>query len=167
MLKNALQPSSCCPNFAHGQVGLVPDTGFSLREEGASGGGGPAGEDRGLWSVSRRCRHLSSLRGQAGLRLPQATAADSPAFFSRISESQACPVGRLGQDMGTCSPYFEAGKKSLLVKRRNKTCLVTCHFNENISLSQVSFPLKPPLPPGSQAGKKNTKQLTRLLQRMW
>lgn len=67
--------------------------------------------------------------------------------------------------MGTCSPYFEAGKKSLLVKRRNKTCLVTCHFNENISLSQVSFPLEPPLPPGSQAGKKNTKQLARLLRR--
>lgn len=42
MLKSALQPSSGCPNFACGQVGLFPD--FSLREEGASGGGGPAGE---------------------------------------------------------------------------------------------------------------------------
>lgn len=54
--------------------------------------------------------------------------------------------------MGTCSPYFEAGKKSLVVKRRNKTCLVTCHFNENTNLSQVSIPHAPPLPPGSQVG---------------
>lgn len=51
MLKSALQPSSGCPNFACGQVGLFPDTDFSLREEGASGGGGPAGE-------------LSAVRGQ-------------------------------------------------------------------------------------------------------
>ena len=114
MLKKALQPSSCCPNFARGQGGLVPDTGFSLREEGASGGGGPAGEDRSLWSVSRRCRHLSSLRGQAGLRLPQATAADSPAFFSRISESQACPVGRLGQDMELVPHILKQGKRAFL-----------------------------------------------------
>ena len=80
VLKSALQPSSCCPNFAHGQVGWFPDTDFSLREEGASGGGEPVGEDRSPWSVSRRCRCLSSLRGQAGLQLPQAMAADSPAF---------------------------------------------------------------------------------------
>lgn len=60
--------------------------------------------------------------------------------------------------MGTCSPYFEAGKKSLVVKRRNKTCLVTCHFNENTNLSQVSIPHAPPLPPGSQVeGKKTLK----------
>ena len=46
--------------------------------------------------------------------------------------------------MGTRSPHFEAGKKSLLVKRRNKTCLVTCHFNENISLSQLRVSLRLP-----------------------
>lgn len=44
MLKSALQPSSSCPNFARGQVDLFTDTDFSLREEGASGRGGPAGE---------------------------------------------------------------------------------------------------------------------------
>lgn len=77
-------------------------------------------------------------------------------LFSQLSESRACPASRLEKDMGTCSPYFKAGKKPF-VKGRNKTCLVTCHFNENISLSQVSLP--PPHLPfflpstwGSQAG---------------
>ena len=82
-----------------------------------------------------------------------------PSLFSDI-ESGACPASRLGKDMGTRSPYFEAGKKSLVVKRRNKTCLVTCHFNEDTNLTQVSIPHAPPLPPGSQVGGRKHRKTT-------
>lgn len=44
-------------------------------------------------------------------------------------------------------PHTLKQGKGLVVKRRNKTCLVTCHFNENTNLSQVSIPHAPPLPP--------------------
>lgn len=47
-------------------------------------------------------------------------------------------------------PHTLKQGKSLVVKRRNKTCLVTCPFNENTSLSQVSIPHTPPLPPATQ-----------------
>lgn len=53
--------------------------------------------------------------------------------------------------MGTCS-YLEAGEKNLVVKRRNKTCLVTCRCNENTNL----VPPLPPAPAPITGGEENT-----------
>lgn len=42
-------------------------------------------------------------------------------------------------------PHTLKQGKSLVVMRRNKTCLVTCHFNENMSAAHT-----PPIPPATQ-----------------
>lgn len=77
-------------------------------------------------------------------------------LFSQIPDSRTCPASRLERDMELV-PHTLKQRKSLVVTRRNKTCLVTCHFNENTNLSQVSVPptplpfLLPPRSVGSQA----------------
>lgn len=71
----------------------------------------------------------------------------SSAFsFLWIPDSRTCPASRLERDMELV-PHTLTQGKSLVVMRSNKTCLVTCHFNENTNLSQVSVPCPaPPLP---------------------
>lgn len=69
-------------------------------------------------------------------------------LFSRIPDSRTCPASRLERDMELV-PHTLTQGKSLVVMRRNKTCLVTCHFNENTNLSQVSVPCPAPHSPSS------------------
>lgn len=73
----------------------------------------------------------------------------SSAFsFLWIPDSRTCPASRLERDMELV-PHTLTQGKSLVVMRRNKTCLVTCHFNENTNLSQVSVPCPAPHSPSS------------------
>lgn len=73
----------------------------------------------------------------------------SSAFsFLWIPDSRTCPASRLERDRELV-PHTLTQGKSLVVMRRNKTCLVTCHFNENTNLSQVSVPCPAPHSPSS------------------
>lgn len=131
---------------------LGRQVGFSSRRRGwfwrlcsrrdAGGTQGQRGLGRACTQVVLSFKPSSSFPGQPRRELGF--------LFSQISESRACPASRLEKDMELVPHTLKQGK-SLVVRRRNKTCLATCHFNENTNLSQVSIPHTPPLPPATRS----------------
>lgn len=148
--------------------------GFSSQRRGASGdsaAGGKQGPAR-AWGPVPAPRRSSVSEPVRVPVFPGQRRRELGFLFPQISESRACPASRLEKDMELVPHTLKQGK-SLVVRSRNKTCLATCHFNENTNLSQVSIPHTPPLPPATQesqatgGGRKKNRNKTCAFREHW